>query len=124
MGMVIARGSIWWGDFGSPRGSAPAWRRPVVVVSADQYNASRLRTVIVATLTANLRRAALPGNVAIPAEISGLPQDSVVNVTQLVTVDRDDLEEHVGTLPDWVTEQIDAGLRRVLGLDRPGALLR
>jgi mRNA interferase MazF len=122
MGMVISRGSIWWTDLGPSRGSAPALLRPAVVVSSDRYNASRLGTVIVAALTATPRLAALPGNVPVAAEVSGLPKDSVVNVTQLVTVDRIDLEDEVGTLPAWVIGQIDAGLRQVLGLDRPGVL--
>lgn len=112
----MRRGEVWWADLGEPQGSAPAFRRPVVVVSDDRYNASTLRTVIAVTLTRTQRLAALPGNVAVPAEISELPADSVANVTQIVTLDRDTLEERVSALPVWVMTQIDEGLRGVLGV--------
>jgi mRNA interferase MazF len=112
----MLRGEVWWADLGLPRGSAPALRRPVLVISADQYNRSRLRTVTVAVLTSNARLAALPGNVTAPAESLDLDADSVVNVTQIATIDRETLEERVCTLPDWLTAQVDAGLRRALAL--------
>jgi mRNA interferase MazF len=115
---VISRGGVWWADLGSPRGSAPALRRPVLVVSADEYNRSDLRTVTVVALTTTARLAALPGNVAVPAELSGLAHESVANVTQVATVDRGALDDHVGTLPDWVLAQVDGGLLRALGLPR------
>lgn len=101
-----------------PRGSAPALRRPVLVISADQYNRSTLRTVTVVVLTTTLRLAMLPGNVTIPADLGLLSEDSVVNVTQLATIDRRVLEEQVGQLPDWLLAQVDAGLQRALGLSR------
>jgi mRNA interferase MazF len=113
---VIARGELWWADLGLPRGSAPALRRPVLVVSADPYNRSRLLTVTVVVVTSTTRLAAVPGNVAVPADVSGLSGDSVVNVTQVATVDRGALEERIGAVPDWLLTQIDAGLRRALGL--------
>lgn len=113
---MIARGDVWWADLGLPRGSAPALRRPVLIVSGDRYNASRLATVSVVVLTSTMGLAALPGNVAVPAEVSALATDSVVNVTQLATVDRAQLEERVGELPSWLIAQIDDGLRRALGL--------
>ena len=113
---MIARGEIWWADLGLPRGSAPALRRPVLVISDDRYNASRLATVTVAVLTSTARLAALPGNVAVPAEVSGLDRDSVVNVTQLATVDRQALEARAGQLPAWAMTQVDAGLRRALAI--------
>jgi mRNA interferase MazF len=115
---VIARGQLWWADLGLPRGSAPALRRPVLVVSADQYNRSRLRTVTVVVLTATSRLATLPGNVTVPTDLGLLAEDSVVNVTQLATVDRLALEEQIGELPDWLLAQVDAGLQRALGLPR------
>lgn len=93
-------------------------RRPVLVVSADQYNASKLRTVTVVVLTGTTRLGRLPGNVIVPAELQLLPESSVVNVTQLVTLDRLTLEERIGELPDWIMAQIDAGLVRALGLPR------
>ena len=115
---MIVRGELWWADLGLPRGSAPALRRPVLIVSADQYNRSKLRTVTVVVLTTNRQLAALPGNVAVPADLGGLPQDSVVNITQVATIARTTLEERVGLLPDWLLAQVDAGLQRALGLAR------
>lgn len=115
----MLRGELWWADLGLPRGSAPALRRPVLIVSADQYNRSELRTVTVAVLTSNARLAALPGNVGVSAELAGLQEASVVNVTQIASVDRDSLEQRVGALPDWVMAQVDAGLERALALARP-----
>lgn len=114
--MVIRRGQLWWADLGLPVGSEPGPRRPVVVLSSDRYNASGLRTVTAVPLTTVQRLAALPGNVAIPQEVSGLPQDGVVNVTQVVTIDRSSLEELVTMLPLWVLAQIDDGVRAALDL--------
>lgn len=114
---MIARGQLWWADLGLPRGSAPALRRPVLVVSADPYNRSRLRTVTV-VLSGTSRLATLPGNVTVPADIGLLSENSVVNVTQLATVDRLALEEQIGELPDWLLAQVDTGLQRALGLPR------
>jgi mRNA interferase MazF len=113
---VIARGEVWWADLGLPRGSAPALRRPVLVISGDRYNNSRIRTVTVVVLTSTARLAALPGNVTVPAELSGLDKDSVVNVTQVATVDRGVLEERAGELPVWLMTQVEDGLRRALAL--------
>jgi mRNA interferase MazF len=113
---VIERGELWWVDFGEPRGSAPALRRPAVVVQDDAYNRSRLNTVVVAGLTTNLRLAMSPGNVFVPAPAGGLWEDSVVNVTQLGAVDRRALEQRIGVLPAPLVEQVEQGLRRVLGL--------
>lgn len=112
----MKRGEVWWADLGSRRGSAPALRRPVVVVSADSYNRSDLRTVTVAVLTTNVQLAALPGNVAVPADVDGVEADSVVNVTQIATVDRRAIEDCIGALPDWLMAQVDAGLARALAL--------
>lgn len=112
----MRRGEVWWADLGLPRGSAPALRRPVLIVSADPYNRSSLRTVTVAVLTGNARLAALPGNVAISTEFAEIEGDSVVNVTQIATIDRAALEERVTALPDWLMAQVDAGLRRALAL--------
>lgn len=116
---MIARGEVWWADLGLPRGSAPALRRPVLIISADQYNRSRLQTVTVAIITTTRKLAELPGNVIIPADVSGLTEDSVLNVTQIATIDRGALEEKIGAVSDWLLAQIDAGLTRALGLARP-----
>lgn len=113
---MIRRGEVWWADLGSPRGSAPALHRPVLVVSADPYNRSALETVTVVVITTNPRLAALPGNVTLLAGHTPFPEDSVANVTQIATVDRGALEERLGELPDWLSAQVDAGLGRALGL--------
>jgi len=112
----VKRGEVWWADLGLPRGSAPVLRRPVVIISADSYNHSDLRTVTVAVLTTNLQLAALPGNVSVPADIGAVQADSVVNVTQIATVDRRALEDRVGALPDWLMAHVDAGLGRALAI--------
>lgn len=112
----MKRGEVWWADLGLPRGSAPALRRPVVIISADSYNRSDLRTVTVAILTTNVQLAALPGNVGVPADVDGVEADSVVNVTQIATVDRRAIEDCIGALPDWLMAQVDAGLARALAL--------
>ncbi len=112
----MLRGEVWWADLGLPRGSAPALRRPVLIVSADQYNRSTLSTVTVVVLTTTLQLAALPGNVAVAADLTGMDADSVVNVTQVATIDRAALEERMCALPDWTIAQIDAGLARALAL--------
>lgn len=113
---MIERGEIYWVDLGPPSGSRPAKRRPVLVVSADAYNESRLATVLVAVVTSNTALAAMPGNVFLPANASGLPRDSVVNVTALVTLDKTDLSERAGTVPQALADEVARGLRRVLGL--------
>jgi len=87
-----------------------------MIISGDAYNRSRLQTVTVVALTTNRQLAALPGNVAVPADTPGVSADSVVNVTQIATIDRLALEEHLGTLPDWLIAQIDAGILRALAL--------
>lgn len=114
--MVIRRREIWWAELETLRGSEPGFRRPVVIIQADAFNLSRLRTVLVAILTSNLRLADAPGNVLIPARESGLPKDSVVNVTQLLTLDRDYLRETVGRLSPAIMTEVDAGLKLVLDL--------
>jgi mRNA interferase MazF len=113
---VIRRGSIWWTDLGVARGSRPAKRRPVLVIQSDPFNASRLNTTIAAVITSSTGLAAMPGNVFLPAASSGLPKDSVVNVTVLVTLDKTDLDAETGQLPASLMDDVDRGLRRVLGL--------
>ncbi len=112
----MTRGEIWWADLPEPRGSEPGFRRPVLVIQANSFNQSGIRTVIVAVLTGNLRLAEAPGNLLIPARVSGLPRDSVVNVSQLLTLDRSFLTEHVGTLPSSLQADVNTGLRLVLEL--------
>lgn len=113
---MTRRGEVCWADLGEPRGSKPAKRRPVLVVQSDLYNASRLKTALAAVITSNTGLAAIPGNVFVPATATGLPKDSVVNVTALITLDRTDLDPAVGQLPEFLMHEVDRGLRRVLGL--------
>ena len=110
------RGEIWWADLPEPRRSEPGFRRPVLVVQADSFNQSRIQTVIVAVITGNLQLADAPGNVLLKSRVSGLPRDSVVNVSQLLTLDRGFLSEHVGTLTKRLQTSVDTGLRLVLEL--------
>ena len=113
---MIERGRIYWADLGEPEGSKPAKHRPVLVISSDSYNNSRLATVLAAAITSNTRLAAMPGNVFLPASASGLPRDSVVNVTALVTLDKHDLGNSAGAIPSTLMDDVERGLRRVLEL--------
>lgn len=113
---MIERGSIWWADLAEPRGSEPGFDRPVLIVQADAFNRSRIQTVLVVTLTSNLRLVAAPGNVLIPAKASGLPQDAVANVSQVMTLDRAHLRDGVGKLDPKLLRQVEEGLRLVLAL--------
>ncbi|MGD8169982.1 type II toxin-antitoxin system PemK/MazF family toxin [Herbiconiux sp. P16] len=114
--MVIRRGSIWWADFGAPRGSAPAHRRPVVILQTDSLNRSALATCVVVAMTSNTAHAGRPGNVFVPAASTELERDSVVNVTQLAAVDQDELLTEVGDLPAYLLEEVERGVRLVLAL--------
>lgn len=99
-----------------PVGSTPGFRRPVLVVQADAFNRSALQTTVAVVLTSNLRLAEAPGNVRLSARETGLPKDSVVNVSQIVTLDRDMFGEYVGALADRHLHRVEAGLRLILGL--------
>lgn len=114
--MVVERGQVWWADLGEPDGSEPGFRRPILIVQDDAFNRSRLHTVIAVVLTANLRLLDAPGNVLLPAKTSGLPKDSVANVSQVVTVDRDFLLEPAGRVRGQSLKDVETGLRLVLGL--------
>jgi mRNA interferase MazF len=113
---VTRRGSICWVDLGEPRGSKPAKRRPVLVIQSDPFNASRIATTLAMVITSNTALAAMPGNVFLPAAVSGLPRDSVANVTAIVTLDKSDLEDEISQLPASLMHDVDRGLRRILGL--------
>jgi mRNA interferase MazF len=112
----MRRGEIWWASLPVPQGSEPGYRRPLLVIQSDDFNRSRIQTVVAVVLTSNLRLADAPGNVLLSPRNSGLPRRSVVNVSQLITVDRSSLTEKVGRLaPDKIRE-IEIGIRLVLGL--------
>ena len=114
--MVIERGEVWWASLPEPSGSEPGYRRPVLIVQADAFNRSRLQTVIAVVLTSNLRLVEAPGNVLVPAQLSGLPRDSVANASQVVTVDREFLTERAGRLRGRTMAAVDDGLRLALDL--------
>jgi mRNA interferase MazF len=111
--MVIKQGDVYWIDLDEPAGSEPDYRHPHVVIQNDLFNASQISTVIVCALTSNLRRVASPGNVLLETGEANLPKQSVVNVTQVLTVDKEMLVEWIGRLSDRRVEQILAGLRLV-----------
>ncbi|MBU2601105.1 MAG: type II toxin-antitoxin system PemK/MazF family toxin [Actinobacteria bacterium] len=113
--MVILQGEVWWADLADPAGSEPGFRRPVVVIQGDSFNRSRLASVVCVALTSNLRWAEAPGNVLLTARATGLPKDSVVNVSQIVTLDRESLVERVGSLPRRKLELVLFGVDVVLG---------
>ena len=112
----MERGEVWWANLGKPRGSEPGYRGPVVVVQSDDFNRSAIATVVVVGVTTNPDLAQAPGNVPCRPRASGLPRPSVINVSQIATVDRRQLLERVGRLPAALLEQVDQGLRAVLSL--------
>ncbi len=112
---MIAQGEVWWADLGDPAGSEPGFRRPVIVVQGDAFNASSLRTVVCVALTSNLKWADAPGNVPLTARATGLPRPSIANVSQVVTLDRDALTERAGRLSASSLELVLAGIDVVLG---------
>lgn len=113
--MVISQGDVCWASLGQPLGSGAGIRRPVVVVQGDTFNASRIATAVVVPVTSNQRLAAAPGNVVLPAVATGLPKDSVANVSLIVAVDRTVLTERVGRLSNAYLGRILAGIDLVLG---------
>jgi mRNA interferase MazF len=114
--LVVERGDLWWADLGEPEGAEPGFRRPVLIVQAEAFNRSRLQTVIAVVLTSNLRLVDAPGNVLMPAKATGLPKNSVANVSQLITIDRDFLTHKAGRLRGQLLKAVDNGLRLVLAL--------
>jgi mRNA interferase MazF len=114
--MVIERGEIWWADLPDPVGSNPGFPRPVLIIQSDKFNRSRINTVVIAIISTNLKLVKSEGNVHLTARQSNLPKDSVVNVSQLFTIDENLLRDYAGTLSERKMEQIDKGLRLVLSL--------
>ena len=112
----MKRGEIWWADAGEPSGSEPGFRRPAVIVSANSFNATPIRTVIVIFLTTYAARAQDPGNIWLTSRQTGLSAGSTANVTQIATIDKRILTERVGRLSNQVMSQLDEGLRLVLAL--------
>lgn len=113
---MIKRGDIWWADLSEPVGSGPGYRRPVLVVQDDSFNESKIATVVVAAVTTNLAVAAANGNVLLSVRQSRLPKESVINISQLLTVDKSLLSEYVSSLSDAKMEEVNKGLLIVLSL--------
>ena len=113
--MVVSQGDVWWTDLPDPADSEPGYRRPVVVVQGDPLNRSRISTVVCVVVTSNLKWAKAPGNVRLSGRESGLPRDSVVNVSQILTLDRSRLTDHVGRIGVAKLDTILAGIDIVLG---------
>jgi mRNA interferase MazF len=113
--MVVSQGDVWWADIGEPIGSAPGFRRPVVVVQCDAINRSRIGTVVCVPVTSNLKWAHAPGNVLLKADVTGLSRDSVANVSLIVALDRDQLTERAGKLPPRHLTAVINGIDAILG---------
>lgn len=112
--MIIRQGDVYWIDLGDPEGSEPGYRHPHVVVQNDVFNHSRINTVVVCALTSHLKRAAVPGNVLLKRGEANLKKDSVVNISQILTVNKSDLNERIGTLAPVRLKQIIAGLKLLI----------
>jgi mRNA interferase MazF len=111
------RGQIWWADLGEPSGSEPGYRHPVLVIQREEVNRSRIGTVVVCVLTSNTRLAVAPGNTLLPRRQTGLRKDSVANASQILTLNKNDLEKLAGSLPRALQDKVDAGLRWFFDLE-------
>jgi mRNA interferase MazF len=113
--VTVSQGEVWWADLGEPRGSKPGFRRPVLVIQGDALNRSRIATAVCVALTSNVKWASAPGNVLLSESATGLPKESVANVSQIVTLDRSELTVRVGKLPKAKLELVLSGVDVVLG---------
>jgi mRNA interferase MazF len=113
---MVNRGQIWWAELPEPKASEPGYRRPVIVVQTDAFNKSRISTIVVVVVTSNLRLADAPGNVQLSKSKTGLDRDSVANVSQILTLDKQFLSEQAGQLDALTMQQVDEGLALILGL--------
>jgi len=114
--MVVKKGEIWWASLEEPRGSEPGFRRPVVIISSNEFNKSKIQTVIVAAITSNIRLAEAPGNFKLTKKGSGLNRESVVNVSQLLTLDKSFLNEKSGHLNTKQNQLLNYGLQLALNI--------
>lgn len=115
---MVRRGEIWWADLPEPHGSEPGYRRPVLIVQSDNFNRSRIRTVVALAITSNVQLAEAPGNAPLPRRDTGLTRDSVVNVSQFMTLDKQFLIDRVGLVSDAALARVEDGIRLVLDLSR------
>jgi mRNA interferase MazF len=114
--MVIKRGQIWWAELPEPAGSGPGYKRPLLIIQSNDFNKSRINTIIAAVITSNIRLSAAPGNILLSTKKSKLPKESVINISQLITIDKSFLTEKINTLPRSIMEKVDEGVRLVLQL--------
>lgn len=112
----MIRGEIWWTDFPEPTASEPGYTRPVIIIQSNDFNRSRIDTVVVVTLSSNLRLADMPGNFPLPSRKTGLPKDSVVNVSQIATVDKSSLRERCGKVDHDYMLRVEEGIKLILDL--------
>lgn len=113
---MIQRGEIWWAGLQEPAGSRPGYKRPLIVIQSNDFNKSRINTIIAVVLTTNMKLVDSPGNIMLSKKMTGLPKDSVTNVSQIITIDRYYLSDRIGILPARTMRRIDDGLRLVLSL--------
>jgi mRNA interferase MazF len=109
--MVIRRGELWWANLPTPQGSEPGYRRPVLIIQSDEFNRSGIQTVIVVVLTSNTKLARAPGNVLLTSKETGLPKDSVANISQVATIDKSILAKRIGLLTARSIQRVEDGLR-------------
>lgn len=114
--MVVKRGEIWWASLPEPAGSGPGYKRPVLIIQSDEFNKSKINTIVAAVITSNTRLAAAPGNVLLSPKKSKLPKESVICVSQIITFDKSFLSEKIQALSPEIIAQVDEGLRIVLKL--------
>ena len=112
----MIRGEIWWADLGIPFGSEPGFKRPVIILQDNLFNKSRIRTIVVASVTSNLSLAEAPGNILLEKKESNLPKDGVINVSQISTIDKLRLIEKIGTISRTTEEKMNDGVELVLGI--------
>lgn len=112
----MMRGEIWWAELPEPMGSEPGYKRPLLIVQSDDFNKSNISTVIAAVITTNTRLAAAPGNILLSSKLSKLPKESVINVSQIVTIDKSFLKERVHSLSAKLMLRVNEGLQLVLKL--------
>ncbi len=113
---MVSRGQVWWAELPNPIGSEPGFTRPVLVIQADSFNHSRISTVVVVAITSNLNLAKAPGNVSLPKGKSGLPKDSVANVSQISTLDKEALTEVIGSVDRLIMQQVEEGIKLLLNI--------
>ncbi|MDH5720554.1 MAG: type II toxin-antitoxin system PemK/MazF family toxin [Spirochaetia bacterium] len=110
------RGEIWWADLNNPRGSEPGYKRPVVIIQANEFNRSKINTIICAVITSNIELQKAPGNIFISKEDSSLSKDSVINISQIITVDKLFLTELAGTLTPGILKKLNKSLKLILNI--------